>query len=175
MRDSAAWFAERGYTCLEIDLGHSDNTESSEALMKHYESGECASPSRPRTCNQHMPPFRTGVAYPPPRHPLRTRDRRTSWRNPHRPDLHILVPRVRAPAHLPACLERVFIRHVLAQAPHPATRVQLRTAVPVCRHVHGERAADAGAGEQAVEGPKRGQDGRAGRTRGRGSGRAGED
>ncbi|RDX51672.1 hypothetical protein OH76DRAFT_1435096 [Lentinus brumalis] len=38
MRDSAAWFAERGYTCLEIDLGHPESVQSSEALMKHYES-----------------------------------------------------------------------------------------------------------------------------------------
>ncbi|RPD60272.1 hypothetical protein L226DRAFT_548121 [Lentinus tigrinus ALCF2SS1-7] len=38
MQDSAAWFAERGYTCLEIDLGHPEDAKSSQALMKHYES-----------------------------------------------------------------------------------------------------------------------------------------
>ncbi len=36
----AAWFAERGFTCLEIDLGHPESVSTSEALMKHYEKGE---------------------------------------------------------------------------------------------------------------------------------------
>ncbi|KAI0754123.1 hypothetical protein C8Q80DRAFT_1216324 [Daedaleopsis nitida] len=42
MDKCAAWFAERGYTCLELDIGPpgsgSGNMSTSEALMRHYES-----------------------------------------------------------------------------------------------------------------------------------------
>ena len=40
MRTAAAWFAERGYTCLEIDLGRHEDAKTSEELMKQYEMGE---------------------------------------------------------------------------------------------------------------------------------------
>lgn len=40
MSRSAAWFAEKGYTSLELDLGQPSDVSSSEALMKHYETGE---------------------------------------------------------------------------------------------------------------------------------------
>lgn len=40
MEGFASMFAERGYTCLEIDLAQPTQTPStSQALMKHYESG----------------------------------------------------------------------------------------------------------------------------------------
>lgn len=38
----ASWYAERGYTCLEIDLGKPEGASTSEALMSKYESGECS-------------------------------------------------------------------------------------------------------------------------------------
>ncbi|CDO71058.1 hypothetical protein BN946_scf184844.g62 [Trametes cinnabarina] len=38
MSSFASWFAERGYTCLEIDLGKPVDVHTSEALMKHYEA-----------------------------------------------------------------------------------------------------------------------------------------
>ncbi|EIW54678.1 uncharacterized protein TRAVEDRAFT_130448 [Trametes versicolor FP-101664 SS1] len=34
----ASWYAERGYTCLEIDLGKPEGAATSEALMSKYES-----------------------------------------------------------------------------------------------------------------------------------------
>lgn len=36
----ASWYAERGYTCLEIDLGKPEGVSTSEALMSKYEAGE---------------------------------------------------------------------------------------------------------------------------------------
>lgn len=36
----ASWYAERGYTCLEIDLGKLEGASTSEALMSKYEAGE---------------------------------------------------------------------------------------------------------------------------------------
>ena len=39
----ASWFAEKGFTSLELDLGRLANVSTSEALMKHYESGESSS------------------------------------------------------------------------------------------------------------------------------------
>ncbi|KAI0765887.1 hypothetical protein BD413DRAFT_159817 [Trametes elegans] len=38
MSTYASWYAERGYTCLEIDLAKPRDVATSEALMKHYES-----------------------------------------------------------------------------------------------------------------------------------------
>ncbi|TBU23874.1 hypothetical protein BD311DRAFT_672966 [Dichomitus squalens] len=40
----AAWFAEKGYTCLELDLGYpfDKDTSTSEALMKAYEDDMAA-------------------------------------------------------------------------------------------------------------------------------------
>ncbi|KAI9062065.1 hypothetical protein FKP32DRAFT_1612745 [Trametes sanguinea] len=38
MSSFASWYAERGYTCLEIDLGKPADVSTSEALMSHYES-----------------------------------------------------------------------------------------------------------------------------------------
>jgi hypothetical protein len=32
-------FAERGYTCLEIDLGRPEVIDSSQALMAHFQEG----------------------------------------------------------------------------------------------------------------------------------------
>ncbi|KAI0628647.1 hypothetical protein C8Q77DRAFT_361061 [Trametes polyzona] len=34
----ASWFSERGYTCLEIDLGKPEDASTSEAMMSRYES-----------------------------------------------------------------------------------------------------------------------------------------
>ncbi|KAH9887998.1 hypothetical protein C8Q73DRAFT_748356 [Cubamyces lactineus] len=34
----ASWYAQRGYTCLEIDLAKPGEVSTSQALMKHYES-----------------------------------------------------------------------------------------------------------------------------------------
>ncbi|KAI0641394.1 hypothetical protein C8Q79DRAFT_1014338 [Trametes meyenii] len=34
----ASWYAERGYTCLEIDLARPQDVQTSEALMNHYEA-----------------------------------------------------------------------------------------------------------------------------------------
>ncbi|KAI0667227.1 hypothetical protein C8Q78DRAFT_982672 [Trametes maxima] len=34
----ASWYAERGYTCLEIDLAKPQNAATSDALMNHYEA-----------------------------------------------------------------------------------------------------------------------------------------
>ncbi|KAI0353889.1 hypothetical protein OH77DRAFT_1426719 [Trametes cingulata] len=45
MTSFASWYAERGYTCLEIDLGKPADVSTSEALMSHYES-ELASHTR---------------------------------------------------------------------------------------------------------------------------------
>ncbi|KAI1784173.1 hypothetical protein LXA43DRAFT_902126 [Ganoderma leucocontextum] len=38
MSRCASWFAEKGYTSLELDLGRPSDVSTSEALMKHYES-----------------------------------------------------------------------------------------------------------------------------------------
>ena len=40
MTGCATWFADKGYTCLELDLGRPSGVSNSEALMKHYEDGE---------------------------------------------------------------------------------------------------------------------------------------
>ncbi|KAI8972870.1 hypothetical protein BD414DRAFT_517841 [Trametes punicea] len=38
MSSFASWYAERGYTCLEIDIGKPADVSTSEALMNYYES-----------------------------------------------------------------------------------------------------------------------------------------
>ncbi|KAM5543558.1 hypothetical protein V8D89_002809 [Ganoderma adspersum] len=38
MSRCASWFAEKGFTSLELDLGRPADVSTSEALMKHYES-----------------------------------------------------------------------------------------------------------------------------------------
>ena len=42
MSQGAAWFLEKGYTCLELDIGTPSSLDSStaERMMKHYETGE---------------------------------------------------------------------------------------------------------------------------------------
>lgn len=34
-------FAARGFTCLEVDLAPPEGAVTSEAMMKHFEEGEC--------------------------------------------------------------------------------------------------------------------------------------
>lgn len=40
MRAFAAMFAERGYTCLEIDLARPEPIHTSQQLMKHFQDGQ---------------------------------------------------------------------------------------------------------------------------------------
>ncbi|KAI0760694.1 hypothetical protein C8Q74DRAFT_246916 [Fomes fomentarius] len=98
----AAWFAERGYTCLEIDLGHPESVSTSEALMKYYEKEWCRRWVREVDRTHNLRAYRARIAHTATRDTLRTRRRCSRRRYAHRADLHLLAPRIRTTPHLPA-------------------------------------------------------------------------
>ncbi|KZT07015.1 uncharacterized protein LAESUDRAFT_652041 [Laetiporus sulphureus 93-53] len=61
MRSFAAMFAERGFTCLEVDLAPPEDRTTSEALMQHFEDEPVTDPPLELSSHIHL----TAIPFPP--------------------------------------------------------------------------------------------------------------
>ena len=75
---------------------------------------------------------RTGIPHPAARDSLRASHRRPRRGHPHRTDLHLLTPSIRAPPYIPTSLKLSVGYFEQLSASNAVTRVQLRAPVPRC-------------------------------------------
>lgn len=89
----APFLAEKGFTALQIDLGLPKSAQemgASTDLLKHFESGEVAVPTRGGMMTNASGPFRTFSQHPPCRDSLPASAIFLQYWLGHRGDVHII-------------------------------------------------------------------------------------